>query len=194
LSAVSTPEPASLILFCIGIAIIAGYVSPWRVSACTAGFDPFGPLSRKRYAASATGGIVVSLSDHKDAITSLRWCGDGALLASGSEDGQIIIWSAVDGFLVATISPKPVSGVESLDFTPDGRLVSVARDNKIRFWSGDGKPKEASAADDALLPKVVAPYDSKLVIAGDYKGRILLWDGKLSVPGAGDPSQGAVAT
>jgi Planctomycete cytochrome C/WD domain, G-beta repeat len=129
---------------------------------------------------SATGGIVVSLSDHKDAITSLSWRGDGALLASGSEDGQIIIWSAVDGFPAATISPKPVSGVESLDFTPDGRLVSVARDNKIRFWSSDGKPKEASAAYDALLTKVVARYDSKLAIAGDYRGRILLWDGKLS--------------
>jgi hypothetical protein len=31
-----------------------------------------------------------------------------------------------------------------------------------------------------LLTKVVARYDSKLAIAGDYKGRILLWDGKLS--------------
>jgi WD40 repeat protein len=129
---------------------------------------------------SATGGIVVSLSDHKDAITALSWRGDGALLASGSEDGQIIIWSAVDGFPAATISPKPVSGVESLDFTPDGRLVSVARDNKIRFWTSDGKAKESSAANDALLTKVVARYDSKLAIAGDYKGRILLWDGKLS--------------
>jgi WD40 repeat protein len=129
---------------------------------------------------SATGGIVVSLSDHKDAITSMSWRGDGALLASGSEDGQIIIWSAVDGFPAAIISPKPVSGVESLDFTPDGRLVSVARDNKIRFWSSDGKARETSVAYDALLTKVVARYDSKLAIAGDYKGRILLWDGKLS--------------
>jgi WD40 repeat protein len=122
----------------------------------------------------------VSVSDHKDAITSLSRRGDGALLASGSEDGQIIIWSAVDGFPAATISPKPVPGIESLDFTPDGRLVSVARDNKIRLWSSDGKPKETSAAYDALLTKVVARYDSKIAIAGDCKSRILLGDGKLS--------------
>jgi WD40 repeat protein len=51
---------------------------------------------------------MVSLSDHKDAITSLSWRGDGALLASGREDGQIIIWSAIDGFPTSTISPKPV--------------------------------------------------------------------------------------
>jgi hypothetical protein len=129
---------------------------------------------------SATGGIVLSLSDHKDAITALSWRGDGQLLASGSEDGQIIIWSAVDGFPAATIAPKPVSGVLSLQFTPDGRLVSVARDNKIRFWGSDGKAREASTAYDALLTKVVARFDSKLAIAGDYKGRIQLWDGKLS--------------
>jgi hypothetical protein len=57
--------------------------------------------------------------------------------------------------------------------------VSVARDNKS-FWSSDGKARATSAAYDALLTKVVARYDSKLAIAGDYKGQILLWDGKLS--------------
>jgi hypothetical protein len=129
---------------------------------------------------SATGGIIVSLSDHKDSITALSWRGDGQLLASGSEDGQIVIWSAVDGFPVANISPKPVSPVLSVDFAPDGRVVSVARDNKIRFWSSDGKPREVSAAYDALLTKVAVRYDSKLAVAGDYKGQIQLWDGKLS--------------
>ena len=77
------------------------------ISMYSSVFIPLAPLSRKRYAASVTGGIVVSLSDQKDTITSLSWRGDGALLASGSEDWQIIIWSAVYAFPAATISPKP---------------------------------------------------------------------------------------
>jgi dipeptidyl aminopeptidase/acylaminoacyl peptidase len=129
---------------------------------------------------AATGGVIVSLSEHKDSVTALSWRGDGQMLASGSEDGQIIIWSAVDGFPVATIAPKPVSGVLSVQFMPDGRVVSIARDKKIRFWTSDGKAKEVSAASDALLTKVAPRFDSKLVVAGDYKGRILLWDGRLS--------------
>jgi len=63
---------------------------------------------------------------------------------------------------------------------PDGRLVSVGRDRTIRMWSTEGKPKEVSAPFDALTTKVVARYDSKLVIAGDYQGRLQLWDGRLS--------------
>src|ERR1700682_1576778 len=80
------------------------------------GFIRLALLSRKRYAAwdygprvqsrwtahgtgdrtggihlweSAPGGIVVSLSDHKDAITSLSWRGDGALLASGKAGSRL---------------------------------------------------------------------------------------------------------
>jgi WD40 repeat protein len=138
----------------------------------------------------ATGGIVVSLAEHKDAVTSLDWRSDGALLASGSEDGQIILWNAHDGFPVATMAkahqPKPAAGtfgtppggVLSVQFASDGRLVSVGRDRVIRIWSSDGKPVGASTAQPALLTKVAASPDSKLFIAGDYEGKLLLWDGR----------------
>jgi WD40 repeat protein len=138
---------------------------------------------------SATGGIVVSLSEHKDSVTALSWSKDGQLLASGGEDGQLIIWDARDGFPVSTTAsahaPKPAGqaygkvqgGVLSLQFMPDGRLVSIGRDRMIRLWGSDGKPKGASTPFDSLLTKVVATSDSKLAIAGDYGGQILLWDG-----------------
>jgi hypothetical protein len=141
---------------------------------------------------SAAGGILVSLSEHKDSVTSLSWRGDGHLLASGSEDGQLIIWDARDGFPVATaanahqpkpagkVYGKPPGGVLSVQFLPDGRLVSIGRDRTMRLWTSEGKAKEISAPFDALPTKVVARYDSKLVIAGDYKGRLLLWDGRLT--------------
>jgi len=37
-------------------------------------------------------------------ITSLSWRGDGLLLASGSEDGQLIVWNVMDGFPMATVA------------------------------------------------------------------------------------------
>jgi WD40 repeat protein len=143
---------------------------------------------------SAAGGTVGALADHKDAITSLSWRGDGALLASGSEDGQIIIWNVTDGFPMATVAkahlPKAApgqygampGGVLGVQFTNDGRIVSVGRDSTIRVWSADGKARGASPADDALLTKVAASPDGKLAIAGDYDGKVMVWDGtKLSV-------------
>ena len=138
---------------------------------------------------AAAGGTVGALADHKDAITSLSWRGDGALLASGSEDGQIIVWNVSDGFPIATVAkahlPKAApgqygtipGGVLSVQFASDGRIVSVGRDSTIRAWGADGKPRGASAANDALLTKVAVSNDGKLAIAGDYNGKVIVWDG-----------------
>jgi WD40 repeat protein len=148
---------------------------------------------------SAAGGTVGALADHKDAITSLSWRGDSALLASGSEDGQIIIWNVSDGFPMATVAkahlPKAVpgqygvipGGVLSLQFTSDGRIVSVGRDSLIRVWSADGKGRGASPANDALLTRVAASADGKLAIAGDYDGKVMVWDGAKMVVLRGTP-------
>lgn len=142
---------------------------------------------------AATGGTVGALADHKDSIASLSWRGDGALLASGSEDGQIIVWNVSDGFPIATMAkahlPKAApgqygtipAGVLSVQFTSDGRIVSVGRDSTIRAWSADGKAQGASTANDALLTKVAASSDGKLAIAGDYSGKVIVWDGATTV-------------
>jgi WD40 repeat protein len=72
--------------------------------------------------------------------------------------------------------------VLSVQFTSDGRIVSVGRDSTIRAWSADGKARGASPPDDALLTKVTASPDGKLVIAGDYDGKVMVWDGtKMSI-------------
>jgi DNA-binding beta-propeller fold protein YncE len=135
---------------------------------------------------AATGGMIVSLSEHKDSVTSLSWRADGRLLASGSEDGQIVIWDAQDGFPSANIAKAhlgktPPGGVLSVWFMADGRLASVGRDRTMKIWTGDGKPVSASPAENDLLTKVTASYDSKVAIAGDYSGKLWFFDGKKAV-------------
>jgi hypothetical protein len=139
---------------------------------------------------SHTGSPLGALEEHKGSITSLSWRGDSRLLASASEDGQIVIWNVDDGFPMATIAkahqPKavpgvfgtPPGGVLGVQFTSDGRLVSVGRDAAIRIWGADGKPRGASQPGAALLTKVAASFDGKLVLAGDYEGQVEVWDGK----------------
>ncbi len=139
---------------------------------------------------SANGGTYGTLAEHKDSVTALSWRGDSQLLASGSEDGEIVIWNVGDGFPLATIAkahtPKtapgeydtPRGGILGLEFAADGRVVSVGRDSTIRIWGVDGKPKAASKPFDVLLTKVAASFDGALAIAGDYQGRLQIWDGK----------------
>jgi WD40 repeat protein len=139
---------------------------------------------------AGNGGTFGALAEHNDAITSLSWRGDSQLLASASEDGNLIIWNVSDGFPLSTIS-KPHTrkaaageygvipgGVLSVQFAADGRIVSVGRDSVIRTWGADGKARgNASPANDALLTKVAASADAKLFVAGDYQGKVILWDG-----------------
>jgi len=141
---------------------------------------------------AGSGGTAGVLAEHKDMVTALSWRGDSQLLASSSEDGQIIVWNVNDGFPAATMAkahpPKKApgsygnvpAGVLSVQFLSDGRLVSVGRDSTIRIWAADGKAKGASAPYDALLTKVDASFDGKLLVAGDYLGRIQVWDGRQS--------------
>ena len=132
---------------------------------------------------AATGGIIVSLSEHKDSVTALSWRADARLLASGSEDGQIIIWDAQDGFPAANIAKAHTgktlaAGVLGVWFMADGRLASIGRDRTMKIWTVEGKPVSATPVEADLLTKVTASFDSKFAVAGDYKGKVLLWDGK----------------
>ena len=142
---------------------------------------------------TATGRIFVSLAEHKDSITALSWRSDGALLASASEDGTLVVWNAADGFPVATVANahaaklapgmygKPAAGILSIAFSNDGTIATVGRDQLIKQWTADGKPKSASPARDALPTKVAITFDGKLVLAGDERGALTQWDGKQEV-------------
>src|SRR5262249_1633258 len=73
---------------------------------------------------------------------------------------------------------SPPAGVLSVQFTQDGRIVSVGRDRVIRIWGTDGKPRGASPVLPSLPIKVAATFDNGTMIAGDYDGKLTLWDGQ----------------
>jgi len=139
---------------------------------------------------SQTGAIIVSLAQHKDSVTALSWRSDSKVLASGGEDGQLVLWNVQDGFPITVDAKshipksssqaygKPPSGILSLDFLPDGRLVTVGRDRMIHLFGSDGKPQTATSPFDQLVTKVTSAESGKIIAAGDYTGRLILWDGR----------------
>jgi WD40 repeat protein len=77
---------------------------------------------------------------HRDAISALAFSPDGRWFASGGQDNMIILWQtgsekAVYPFDTDHGVDNPHQGtVTALHFTPDGKLVSAARDNTLRVW------------------------------------------------------------
>ncbi|HWP47493.1 MAG TPA: WD40 repeat domain-containing protein [Candidatus Limnocylindrales bacterium] len=75
---------------------------------------------------------VLSGTDHK--ITSLAFDPVHRLLATGSEDGLLLLWDvrAVD---IAKVLAGPSSDIVSLFFSPDAQLLASQSQDSILFWN-----------------------------------------------------------
>jgi WD40 repeat protein len=72
------------------------------------------------------------------AVRAAAWSPDGRLLATGSANGVVRVWSAGHGRLPRTFRGHRAS-VSSLGFDPTGRgLLSSAQDATARIWTVAG--------------------------------------------------------
>ncbi|RMF88317.1 MAG: hypothetical protein D6741_19400 [Planctomycetota bacterium] len=115
------------------------------------------------------------LDGHKGAITDLAWRPDSNVLASCSEDGTVKLWNMLDGNLIRSINAHG-GGVETIDFLPDGRLVSGGRDKTVKVWDAAGKAIKTFPAFPEIVLEVAASFDGRHIVAGDWSGEIRLLD------------------
>ena len=122
-----------------------------------------------------------TLAGHKAAVTALAFM--PGVLASGSEDGTIKLWNVKEGTESKSWNAHP-GGVLSVDFTPDGRLVSCGRDKVAKVWDAAGKALATTEAFSDLATR--AALNSERVIAADFTGAIRVFalaDGKANKVG-----------
>jgi len=146
------------------------------------GFSPDGVLLAT---GDRNGGLMVweaqsgqefyRLDGHPQAVTGLAWRRDANVLASCSEDGTIKLWDLHSGKQAKSWTAHP-GGALAVAFAPDGRLVSGGRDRRCKIWAADGNlQKEITDFQDIVLG-VAFGHDSSWVAAGDWTGRIRLFD------------------
>jgi len=95
-----------------------------------------GPRTRRR---ERTDNLAAfTLAGHRDNVWGMSFSPDGALLASGDDDGVIKAWSIPDGAQIATFTDHD-GPVWSVAFSPNGsRLASAGHDETVRLWSLTG--------------------------------------------------------
>lgn len=82
--------------------------------------------------------VANTLTGHTDYVFSVAWTPDGKMLASGSEDADIRLWSA-SGQSLAVLGGH-TEGVRGLAWSPDGKvLASASKDTTARLWNAAGK-------------------------------------------------------
>jgi hypothetical protein len=115
----------------------------------------------------ATGKEYNSLPGHKQAVTALSFM--PGVLAIASTDWKIILWDVKEAKEIRSWTGHN-GGVEWVDFTPDGRLVSCGRDKIAKVWDQTGKQIGGSAAQGDITLRAALSNDR--IIAADWSGKI----------------------
>ncbi len=111
-----------------------------------------------------------TLAGHKLACTALAFM--PGVLASASEDGKIALWNVKEGTEIRSWAAH-AGGVQWVDFTPDGRIVSCGRDKIAKVWDATGKQIVATEAFADLALRCT--LNSDRVIAADWTGDIRVY-------------------
>ncbi|MBN8617322.1 MAG: PD40 domain-containing protein [Anaerolineae bacterium] len=66
---------------------------------------------------------ISDLQGHLRPIIGISWSSDGIQIATGSQDGTVKIWNAINGQFMQTIQPNGIEEVYRVDWNVDGKLA-----------------------------------------------------------------------
>ncbi len=132
----------------------------------------------------ATGRQRFAVAGGLGGTSALAISPDGSVLAAGSWDTNLRVWSTRDGELVRLIEDVPVS-LFDMAFTPDGKYLAAAGvDRIVYFWNArTWKLERKLNGQQEMIASLAFSPDGRLLATGGFNDitqkhpvSILLWD------------------
>lgn len=118
------------------------------------------------------------LTGHNGTVRSVAVRPNGTLIATGGDDGSVLLWDAETYRRSEIVLQGQESAVISLAFSPDNQqLAAAGNDGKIRLWTLDtpDSPIILNAHTETVWEVAFSPDGQQLASVGK-DGKILLWD------------------
>ncbi len=138
-------------------------------------------MSKTIYLWAPTGRKVGELSGHATAVKALASSPNSKLLASGGQDGSLVVWDYDTRAAVAKVAGH-TDEVLALAFSPSSNLLaSAGGDRTIRLWDANtGKP--VRQFDGLCAVSALVFVDEKTLAAAGDDHLIRLWDVQTGKP------------
>jgi WD40 repeat protein len=125
---------------------------------------------------SSSGRVLVALPQ-PSWVTAVAFANDGALVATGHDDGRLCLWNAARGVLVRSWTPQPHT-ISSLAFSPDGQQLASADEGKtiVLSCTEDGRALQTLAGHSDRIPQLVWHAGGQLLFSAGWDATVRVWD------------------
>jgi WD40 repeat protein len=121
-----------------------------------------------------SGNVVAIFTRHVDTVLTLSWSPDDTLIASGSVDGALYVWSVDTGEV--HMSSKRAYPLQTVRWSHDGKVASGYQDGSIAVVDATSKKTVFSSRGKLAVQAAIWSYDSKQLATLDTNGNVSLWD------------------
>jgi WD40 repeat protein/class 3 adenylate cyclase/tRNA A-37 threonylcarbamoyl transferase component Bud32 len=120
---------------------------------------------------------LATLKGHDGPVSSVAWSADDRMIATGSNDGRVCLWSAHSGEWIGELSGHE-SRVDAIAFQPGGSwLATATSEGVVRLWDAAARAEIRKLSGHSnLVDSISFSADGLLLASGSWDKTARIWD------------------